>query len=327
MIEHGAHAARVVGARALVVLSMAATACGSSVRPPPGDPSPASAPPRAHGTHLQIVRAMPSGERLALVERFRARNGPWTITLGAGGAPDDVDPIRGVVRRAQRDAGASAAAITPVTEESAIAEGAAFLGKNADLLGFSANDVAALDLVAGQAKTTTYGAWVVHARGHSPMRGYEGFEAVTSAIDVLLYIGDDGAARYFVNLSRVHPRLSIDTAPSLGPDDKRLLANVVGRPVFVVVDDPNRPNARVRELRRVPLGTVADRDVRAIRLTIHVSPGPRSAYVSYTLAYAVDVVKERNPFRFVVDADTGALLEDVVVPVVPATRTGDEESD
>lgn len=307
-----------------MLLLAAMIACGACAKTPPADPAHVSAPRGARGPHVQIVRALPSGERVALAERFRARNGPWTITLGAGGAPDDIDQIRGIVRRATRDVGAPSAVTTPVSEESAIAEGAAFLGKNADFLGFSANDVAALDLVAGPAKTTVYGAWVVHARGTSRMRGYEGFEAVTSEIDVLLYLGEEGVARYFLNLSRVHPRLSIDTAPGLGPDDKRLLANVVGRPVFVVVDDPRRPSARVRELRRVPLGVVADADVRAIRLTIHVSPGPRSAYVSYALAYAVDAVKERHTFRFIVDADTGALLEDAVVPVVPATETDDE---
>ena len=226
--------------------------------------------------------------------------------------------------RATRDGGAVTAPL-PLTDVGAIAEAAGFLRKNADLLGFSANDVAALDLVAGPAKTKAYGAWVVHATGSTPMRGYEGFAAVTSTIDVLVYIGDDGATRHFVNLSRVHGRLSIDTSPLLGPDDKRLRANVVGHVLFVLVDDPSRPSARLRELRRVPLGTVAEGDVRAVRLTIHVSPGPRSAYVSYRLAYAVDVVKDRHPFRFIVDADSGALLEDVEAPLVPEAAADDAD--
>jgi hypothetical protein len=308
----------------VLVLAFGAGACASARRA--GDASRTSLSLRAGArVHAQIVRALPSAERIALVERFRARNGPWTITVGAGGAPDDLDPIRPVVRRATRDDGGASDAAAPVTEESAIAEAARFLVRNAAFLGFSADDVAALDLVAGPAKTKTYGNWVVHARGSSPMRGYEGFDTVTSAIDVLLYIGDDGATRYFVNLSRVHPRLSIDTSPLLGPDDKRLLANVLGRPVFVVVDDPHRPSARVRELRRVQLGVVADADVRAIRLFIHVSPGPRFAYVSYALAYAIDIVKDHHTFRFIVDADTGALLEDAIVPVVPPLT--DDEPD
>lgn len=331
-------AARVVGGQALVtpwrvsalliVLLLATSACRSPQTAPAGGAATRvtlSSPSGARGAHVQIVRALPTGERAALVERFRARNGAWTITLGSGSAPDDIDPIRGVVRRAKRDASADSGTVT-VTEQSVIAEAAAFLSKNADFLGFSANDVPAVDLVAGPAKTTAYGAWVVHARGKTPMRGYEGFDTVASAIDVLVYLGEDGLPRYFVNLSSVHPRLGLDTSPLLGPDDKGLLTNVLGRPVFVVVDDPNRPNARVRELRRVPLGNVADADVRHIRLTIHVSPGPRFAYVSYALAYAVDVVKDDHLFRFIVDADRGELLEDAVVPVVPATAS-DEDAD
>lgn len=308
----------------LPLVVVAAAACTSP--PPRASDASALAARGGHAPHLQIVRAIPTAERAALVQRFRARNGAWTITLGAGGAPDDVDPIRGIVRRATRDTeDAAGAGAAETTEAIAIAEAAAFLGRNAEFLGLAASDVAALDLVAGPAKTSTYGRWVVHATGTSPMRGYEGFEALTSRADILLYIGEGGTTRYFVNLSHVHARLSIDTKPLLGPDDSRLLTNVIGRPLFVAIDDPNRPNARVRELRRVPLGLVTGADVRSPRLTVNVSPGPRFAYVSYALAYAIDVVKDHNVFRFVVDADTGALLEDASVPVVAASRA--DESD
>jgi hypothetical protein len=329
------------GARAAVVLSALAigagvVACGSAAAPLAGDASRVTlaGPGGKHGAHVQIVRALPLAERVALVERFKARNGTdWTITLGAGGAPDDVDAIRGVVRRARREGKANASAEANANAEAnadanarekAIAEGVAFLGRNADFFGMSPADVPALDLEAGAAKTATYGSWVVHAQGRIPMRGYEGFASVGSAIDVLVYVGDDGATRYFVNLSRVHPRLVLDTTAALGPDDKLLMRFVVGREMFVVFDDPRRPNARVRELRRKSLGRIEGQDVRAVRLTIHVSPGPRGAYVSYWLAYAIDVRREGRDFRFVVDADTGDLLEDAVVPVVPASLLDDD---
>ena len=268
---------------------------------------------------MQIIRARPTAGRAELVQRFRERNGAWSITLSTTGAPDDVDPIRGVIRRATRE-GAPPVASAELDEGLATAAVQAFLVKNADLLGFKSDDVAALDLLARRTQDNHWGAWVVQARGRSPMRGYEGFEAVSTLIDVLVYVGDDGAARYFVNLSQVHPRLAIDTKPLLGPDDPKVFTNVVGRPVFVVVDDPNRPNARVRELRRIQLGVVEKADVHAVRLTIDVSPGPFFAYVSYSLAYAVDIVKSGHPFRFVVDADTGSLLEDAVVPIVKDAR-------
>jgi hypothetical protein len=277
-------------------------------------------------------------ERVALVKRFKERNGAeWAITLGGGGAPDDVDASRGVVRRAKLGAVGSAGGSESASEsasagagasedadtgasvdarERAIRSATAFVAKNADLLGIAPADVATLDVAAAPAKTPVYGAWVAVFAGRIPMRGYEGFDAVASTIDLAVYLGEDGAVRYFVNFSHVNPRLVLDTHPLLGPDDKRLLRFVVGRAVFVAFDDPRRPNARVRELRRAPLGRVEDADVRAVRLTIHVSPGPRDAYVSYTLAYAVDVKRTGSPFRFIVDADTGDLLEDAVVPVV-----------
>ena len=298
---------RAVGVAAFALL---ATACQS---PPAQAPRSTLAGPRG-APHMQVIRALPTAGRAELVQRFRERNGAWKVTLSATGTPDDIDPIRGVIRRATRE---GPPAEGPELDEAvAISAAQSFLVKNADFLGFKSDDVAALDLMARRAQTKQWGAWVVQARGKSLMRGYEGFDAVTTQIDVLVYLGDDAAARYFVNLSQVHPRLAIDTKPLLGPDDAKLLVNVVGRPVFVVVDDPDRPNARVRELRRVQLGMVERRDVRGLRLTIDVSPGPFFAYVSYSLAYAVDVVKAGQPFRFVVDADSGALLEDAVVPIV-----------
>ena len=199
----------------------------------------------------------------------------------------------------------------------------AFVIKNAEFLGLAPADVATLDVTAAPAKTPVYGAWVAVFGGHMPMRGYEGFEAVASTINLAVYLGDDGAVRYFVNFSHVNPRLVLDTHALLGPDDKRLMRYVLGREMFVVFDDPRRPNARVRELRRLSLGRVEDADVRAVRLTIHVSPGPRDAYVSYTLAYAIDVRREGSDFRFIVDADTGDLLEDAVVPVLPSSTSNE----
>jgi hypothetical protein len=291
-------------------------------------------PAGARGAHVQFVRAMPMAERIALVERFKARNGAdWAITLGAGGAPDDVDAIRGVVRRAKREVPGEAAASSvdldawgttdPAEQERAITEAIAFLTRNAELFGLSPADVPVLDVAAGRPKTRTYGSWVVILAGRIPMRGYEGFQAVTAHVDIAVYVGDDGNTRYFINLSRIHPRLVLDTHPGLGPDDKRLQRFVLGRELFVVLDDPRHPNARVRELQRVSVGRVEESDVRSVRLTIHVSPAPRGSYVSYALAYAVDVRREGHDFRFVVDADTGDLLEDAVVPVVPSSPLDD----
>ena len=317
----------------VVVLAIGAVSCRSAPSIAPNDDSRVTltTPVGARGAHVQFVRAMPMPSRVALVERFKARNGPeWSITLGAGGAPDDVDAIRGVVRRAKREATSSEGAspsvdldawgtTDPAEQERVIAEAIAFVTHNADFFGLSPADIAVLDVAAGRPKTRTYGSWVVILAGRIPMRGYEGFAAITSHVDIAVYVGDDAKARYFINLSRIHPRLVLDTRAALGPDDKRLMRFVIGRELFVVFDDPRRPNARVRELQRLSVGRVEDADVRSVRLTIHVSPGPRGACVSYRLAYAIDVRREGHDFRFVVDADTGDLLDDAVVPFVPSS--------
>jgi hypothetical protein len=322
----------------VLALAASASACHASAptSPDSGSRVTLAAPAGAHGAHTQIVRAMPVAERVALVERFKARNGPgWSITLGAGGAPDDVDAIRGVVRRAKRETApgdATAANVDldawgttdPAEQERVTAEAIGFVTQNAEFFGLSPADVSVLDVAAGRPKTRTYGSWVVILAGRIPMRGYEGFAAVPSHVDIAVYVGDDGKTRYFINLSRVHPRLVLDTRAGLGPDDKRLLRFVVGRELFVVFDDPRRPNARVRELQRLSVGRVDDADVRAVRLTVHVSPGPRGSYVSYWLAYAIDVRREGHDFRFIVDADTGDVLDDAVVPVVPSSPLDDE---
>ena len=222
-----------------VLLSMSAGACRSTppVLPDGGSRVTLGGPAGARGAHVQFVRAMPVTERVALVERFKARNGhDWSITLGAGGAPDDVDAIRGVVRRAKREGASPGAAppspdvdehawgtTDPAEKERAISEAIAFLAINADFFGLSPADVAVLDVAAGRPKTRTYGSWVVLLAGRIPMRGYEGFAAVTSQVDIAVYVGDDARTRYFINLSRVHPRLVLDTSAGLGPDDKRLL--------------------------------------------------------------------------------------------------------
>jgi hypothetical protein len=327
-------------ALAVAVLAVSAGACrpAPALEPERGPRVTLGTPAGARGAHVQFVRALPMSERVALVERWKARNGPeWSITLGAGGAPDDVDAIRGVVRRAKREStpatetpGVDVEAwgtTDPAEKERAIAEAVAFLARNADFFGLSPADVSVLDVAAGRPKTRTYGSWVVILAGRIPMRGYEGFAAVTAHVDIAVYVGDDGKTRYFINLSRLHPRLVLDTHAGLGPDDKRLLRFVLGRELFVVFDDPRRPEARVRELSRLSVGRVEDGDVRSVRLTVHVSPGPRGSYVSYTLAYAIDVKREGHEFRFVVDADTGDLLEDAVVPVVPSRLEGAGDDD
>jgi hypothetical protein len=82
----------------------------------------------------------------------------------------------------------------------------------------------------------------------------------------------------------------------------------------------------------VLLGTVSARDVTHVKLVVHVSTGPQLAWLTYRLAYFVEVARPARfaevpgdelvlgpPsfffFRYVVDADTGDVIEDAHAPL------------
>lgn len=295
-----------MGTERLIVAAIA-IAVANACRPAPRPATPQTAePPRAR--HAQVVRAATTAAREAVFARFRERNGAAWSPVGRAAA--DVDPLRLVVRRAKRSDAPGGAPEVP--EPDARAAALAFVRANADLLGVAPDDVATLDV---ETKDMT-GAWAVHFAGHRPMRGYEGFDTVATTYDVTILVSGDGVVRALVNDSRVHPRLAIDTVPKLAPDDARVQKDVTGRELFVLVADPRRARAGVRELERVSVGRAHQADVKRTTLHVHVSVGPMAAYVMYTLAYAVDVERGGETFRFIVDADSGDLLEDAVAPVV-----------
>ncbi len=270
--------------------------------------------------HAQIVRAATTAERAAVFERFRAKNeGPWKmLRLDA-----DVDPFRLFLRRAAR--ADAAAAELDFDHRDATQDALAFVGKNADVLGLTAPEIAVLDVSAAalvrEDAPTPEGRFVVRMKGRIPMRGFESFDALASEFDLSVYVDRDRKVRLFTNDSKIPPRLALDTRPLLEPDDPTLLRNVVGRPCFTEktvyvgapkVDerDPLGEPRGVRQVKYEPAGVVRIEDVVARALTIRVSTGPLGAYVSYVLAYAVIVVKDGTRWTFVLDADTGDVLED-----------------
>lgn len=293
-----------VGAAA-VALALAGCASAS---PPPAPPS--GAAPRAR--HAQIFRAASAQAGAELFARFRARNGPaWALD---GDPADAVDPFRPFVRRARRrDPQGPPVELDPRQAEGAAA---AWVARNADLLALARAEVPSLAVEAFALEDVDF-AFSVRVHGAFPMRGYDAFEDVATVVDLVVLLGRDGEPRVLLNRSRVHPRLSLDTRAPLAPDDPRVVAQIVGRRVFALVSDPRRPGARARELRRLPLGEVEPGDLRLPRLTIHASPGPALAWMTYRLAYLVDGVKEADGplfFRWVVDAESGQVIEDARPP-------------
>ncbi len=320
----------------LVLAAVGALGCAGPTEAPAKVPAPQ--PP-----HLQIVYAMKTPERRALVARFRERNdegdgSAWTINEEAlGMSVTVIDPFVGFLRRARRRPIPRAKPSRPLADGDARAIARAFVRRNADLLGLPRHLVIGLGERVRNVEPADHASpnAVYAVRFDAPFatKGYEAFHEIDNTADLEVFVDDDGQVSSFVNLSRVHPRLMLDTRPRLTQDDPRLVSRLVGRSVFALLDhglaplDPSRVPRDVRELHRIPLGTVNASDVAHVQLVIHESTGPELAWLTYRLAYFVEVAKPAPPalgeaslapiffFRYVVDADTGEILEDARAPV------------
>jgi hypothetical protein len=259
----------------------------------------------AHTRHAQIVPAMKSEARLELVKRFVERNGPdWTINReGLLGSTTIVDPFVGFLRRASRVTHPGAGA--GVAEEDATAAARAFVRKNADLLGIPASKLLIL-----QATARPFKPWAVKLEASYPKKGYESFEELTNEIAIELFVDESGTVNDFVNHSKLHPPLAIDTTPGLGDTDWRVYAQIVGRRVFAMSETG----------RRIELGKIERMHLMNAKLAMQVSPGPLNAYLMYRLAWRVTVFHEVPDapgvyFLFdLVDTDTGEVVRDSPVP-------------
>jgi hypothetical protein len=272
------------------------------------------APVEMRVRHAQIVRTATTQDRAALFEKFRAKNGQsWRMLDPVG----DIDGIRLFIKRAVRHDRPGPE--VDLDHRIAAADAIAFVTANAELLGLSATDIPILDVTSDaipyEDAPTPAGRYVVRMTAEVPMRGYEGFEELTSKIDIVVYVDADRQIRLFTNFSRIHPRLAIDTKPLLEPEDPIVVKNVVGREMYIAYDDTDNPHARVRELRRESLGHLTDANIVKRALVVWASPGPLGAYTSYVLAYVVVATLAGHAFRFIVDADTGALLDDATMPI------------
>jgi len=322
-----------------LLLAAAAASCGGS-RTTARAPDAAAAGPR----HFQIVHALTVPERLALVDRLRERNhappgSEWTVNEEAlARSVTVVDPFAGFLRRARRGAAERPSrAGAQISEADASTFARAFVKKNADLLGLPRHVVPGLAehvrSVEARDHALPRARWAVRFDASFPTKGYESFEEIASRAELEVFVDDDGEVSSFVNLSRVHPHLAIDTKhPLLPQDDPRVVSKLVGRKVFAL-DAADTISDRLRdprELPRIPLGEVQPGDVTRMQLVIHVATGPQLAWLAYRLAYFVEIAKPVPPelfdessavppqyffFRWVVDADTGDVLEDARAPL------------
>jgi hypothetical protein len=337
---------RLLGA---VLLAIVIVACGGAE--PLAKPA---VPPRP--SHLQIVHAMKMPQRRELLDRFRKRNAEgregadWIVNEEAVAMSLTViDPFAGFLRRARRSSARTpsglprAAPSMPLADEQARAIARGFVRRNADLLGLPRHVVVGLGERVRSVEPGDHASpnatYVVRFDASFSTKGYEAFHEIDNTADVEVFVDDDGQVSSFVNLSRVHPPLLLDTRPRLNQEDARVVAQLLGRSVFAVVDDTRDGEADVRapkdarDMRRMPLGKVQAEDVLRLQLVIHESAGPELAWLTYRLAYFVEVGKPvpvemgggdplSSPpiffFRYVVDADTGDVLEDARAPITPS---------
>ncbi len=304
--------------KGLLALVLVLSGCAPTTRPPAK-----TGPPRP--LHLQVVHAMRTPERRLVVERFRERNGAeWGVNEDAlDRSLTVVDPFRGFLRRASRPGRGA-----HVKADEARTLAFAFVKVNADLLGFAASQVVGLQ----EELRTVSAPWLVHLEGRFPVKGYESFHELDSTIDLDVIVDSEVIA--VANRSLVHPRLLLDRRPVLDRDPQ-IVQKLVGRRVFAIRDNP-LVEERARE--RIPLGEIRGEDVTNIELVIHVSTGPQLAWLVYRLAYVVELARPSagapkpprlvrpglmDPlgfhfFRYVVDADSGDVIEDSKVPIVSA---------
>jgi hypothetical protein len=260
---------------------------------------------------------MTTTERKKLVERFVERNPGWSVNDAALGSLTIVDPFAGFLRRARGAVHVSAPPAAPLTSEGAALAARAFVKKNAELLGIpyyvSLSLVDHVRAVAPEDHASGRAVFAVRLEAPFTMKGYEAFREVEDQVDVEVFIDDDGTPSSVANISKIHPRLTIDTHPDLAEDDASLYKNVLGRRVFALGEDDQK----------IELGVVEAKDLLSSKLYIHMSAGPMLAWVTYRLARVITVAKAgpETPvfyfFAWVVDADTGDMIRETDVPTEP----------
>ncbi|MDF2692101.1 MAG: hypothetical protein K0S65_484 [Labilithrix sp.] len=328
----------------LLALALSTTACGSAATSRGRE---SNAPPPTR--HVQIVHAMTTPQRDALVDRLRERNptppsSPWEVNSEAiGRSLTVVDPFAGFLRRARRRESARPPRTEgPIPEAEAADRARAFVKRNADLFGLPRYVVPGLAEHARAVSPSDHAApratWCVRFEAPFASKGYEGFKEIDNVADLEVFVDDDGEVSSFVNLSRIHPHLAIDIHPGLAQEDPRVIAKLLGRKVFAL--DAREALAgdtlhALQGLRRIPLGEVRAENVTHMQLVIHLSTGPQLAWLVYRLGYFVEIAKPAPPamgdelygagtappqfffFRYVVDADTGDVIEDARAPLSP----------
>ncbi|WP_437909929.1 hypothetical protein WME95_19860 [Sorangium sp. So ce327] len=233
------------------------------------------------------IPAAPAEERRRLIEEFQRRNGAeWAVELSRLGR---------TVSSASRSVDAEQPAVR-MDETEARTLAIALVKRNADLFGLSSAEVDALTVtVTGEPEARR-----VELSGTIPRAGYEAFDSVAKSVFTIVAFSNDGRARFVGGRPQEVPPFELCTTPLLAPTDPRIHAQVIGRTLSFYDFGGLSHSA----------GEVEVGDIRSTSLTIFVHyPQGAGDPMRLVLAYAVHVEKGRLPWTFIVDADTGRLLE------------------
>jgi hypothetical protein len=290
---------RVASLVLLLSLATSGLACVAPTQADDPDVSESNDEVIATGRYVETFAFRPAEEIAAKVAEFRARNGSaWrSVSLYAG---DDGDRLNGTITHMRREDAFGQDVVLQPAE--AVAHARAFLNANADLLGFSAADLANATFDARPVTGSDY-RWLVTGEGERRQPGYEEFDTVTSRISPTVSIGRDGTVRYVSRGGPLYPRLTVATTPHRPANDALVLRNVVGRDLVWSSAPHSFVNPQTKQVR---VGIVTAADVTAAQPMIEVEPS--SEATTFRLVWDLTVTRGGHSWFFVVDTTAGRLL-------------------
>jgi hypothetical protein len=261
---------------------------GTTVAPSRGDPSACSG--------SVTIPALTEAERKELIDKVLARN------LGASAGHRGREPtissrgyfiwLSGPIQPSPGDGEG------PKDVSAAKERALTLVRKNADLLGFTAQEWKAAKVEIKEVSMPgTHMAWFTLS-GAIPRGGYEEFPSVAKRVHIHVSVYKGGAMS-LTSTGTVLPPFKLCKTARLAAGDPAVTREVLGREL------------RYSGLGGEPhsVGTVETRDIGAIEKTIHAGSSDKASAVTLTLAYAIVVNKAPGPWTAFVDANTGRLIE------------------
>jgi hypothetical protein len=185
----------------------------------------------------------------------------------------------------------------PTTAAAAEQQALELVRKNADLMGFTLEELKSAKVATKGGLPGTMQAWAVNLSGLVPRIGYEAFPTVAKRIRIEVTFGNGGTMTLSGSGGILPPFTLCTTAP-LAPGSPAVVEAIIGREIGYS-DFGGR---------RIPAGTITAQDIGAVEKTIFVEYSDAAHAVMLTLAYKVTLHKVDLTWTAFVDASSGWLL-------------------